>query len=65
MLSLAVYLLETSQLDLLEDWVQLNKSSSESSASLDYLEGLCFLNRGEKDAAIESFIGNGQISFEN
>ena len=65
MLSLAVYLLETRQLDLLEDWLQLNKASSESSASIDYLEGLCFLNKGQKDSAIESFIGNFSAFIKN
>lgn len=58
MLSLPVYLLETNQIDLLEEWVRLNKNrSTESVASIDYLDGVCNLHRGNTEVAVEAFVG--------
>ena len=57
-LSLPVYLIETNQIELLHQWVVLNRASGENVASNDYLEAVCQLHNGETEEAVASFIGS-------
>ena len=57
LLTLPVFLLDTNQIDLLAQWVELNANKANLQSSLNYLKGVCALHQGDIDLAGASFEG--------